>query len=88
MDEKVTSNEQKVTSIEQKVTSKTFSLYLGHRIFGALSFLCIAGLENIYQSDHFLNQSIKILSQISGLRISCPSRKFGHETNLKGLLYY
>ena len=34
-----------------------------------------------------MNQSEKVLPQISGLRIWCPSRKFGHEMNLKGLLY-
>ena len=32
------------------------------------------------------NQSEKVLPQISGLRIWCPSRKFG-QMNLKGLLY-
>ena len=30
-----------------------------------------------YPSEHFLNQSEKVLPQISGLRIWCPSRKFG-----------
>ena len=43
--------------------------------------------ENIYSSKHFLNQSVKVLSLISGLRIWCPLRKFGHSINLKGLLY-
>ena len=36
-----------------------------------------------YPSEHFLNQSVIVLPQISGLRIWCPSRKFG----LKSLLY-
>ena len=31
-------------------------LDMGHRIFGAFPILCIAGLENIYLSKHFLNQ--------------------------------
>ena len=35
--------------------------------------------------QHFLNQSIKVLSQIWGLRIWFSSRKFDHEMNLKGL---
>ena len=77
----------------------SFSLHLRHRIFGVLPILCITGLrgrekwirvyqiKNIYPSEHFLNQSVKNLSQISRLRIWCPSRKFGHEMNLKGLLY-
>ena len=61
-----------------------------HRIFGALSVAIIAGLENIYPPVHFLNQSVKVLSQIPGLRIWCPSRKFElneNEMNLKGLFY-
>ena len=41
----------------------------------------------IYPSTHFSNQPQKVLPLISGLRIWCPSRKFGREMNLKGLLY-
>ena len=62
------------------------SLHLGYRIFRALPILCITGLENIYP-EHFLNQSVNVLPQISRLRIWCPSRKFRREMNLKGLLY-
>ena len=74
---------------------------LRHRIFGALSILCITGFkdeenEQVYtrqkiyiaiSSEHFLNQSVKVLPQISGLRIWCSSSKFDHEMNSKGLLY-
>ena len=42
---------------------------------------------NTFIPEHFLNQSEKVLPQISGVRIWCSSRKFGHEMNLKGLLY-
>ena len=34
-------------------------------------------------SELFLNQSVKLLPQISELRIWCSSRKFGHEVNEK-----
>ena len=44
-------------------------------------------LENIYSSEYFLNQSVKGLPQISGLRIWYPSRKSGNEMNLKRFLY-
>ena len=30
----------------------------------------------------------KVLPQISGLRIWCTSRKFGHEMNLKGFVVF
>ena len=73
---------------------------LRHRIFGALPILCITGFkdeenEQVYtrqkiyiaiSSEHFLNQSVKVLPQISGLRIWCSSSKFDHEMNSKGLL--
>ena len=52
--------------------------------------LCIAGLENIYTSEHFLNQSVKVLPQISEPTIWFPSKKFElieDEVNLKDLLY-
>ena len=49
--------------------------------------LCTAALENPYPSERFLKQSIKVLPQISGLRIWYPSRKSDHEVNLKGLFY-
>ena len=62
------------------------SFHLEHRIFGALPVLCNAGLENIYPSVHFLNQSAKVLYKTSELKVWCPSRKFGHKMNLKGLL--
>ena len=55
-----------------------------------LQILCIAGLENIYLSEHFLNQSAKVLPHVSGLRIWCPSKKFElneNEMSWKGLLY-
>ena len=59
-------------------------------MFDALPILCSVGLENIYPSEHFLNQTVKVLLQISGLRIWCSSRKFElnkNEMNLKGLWY-
>ena len=37
--------------------------------------------------EHFSSQWEKVLPQISGLRIWCPSRKFGHEINWKSLFY-
>ena len=49
--------------------------------------LYTAALENPYPSEHFLKQSIKVLPQISGLRIWYPSRKSDQEVNLKGLFY-
>ena len=52
-----------------------------------LYILCIAGLENIYASEHYLNQSVKVLPQIPSVRIWCSSRKFGHKINLKGFLF-
>ena len=58
-------------------------------MFDMLPILYPAGLKNKYASEHLLNQSAKVLPQITGLRIWSPSRKFGHghEMNLKGLLY-
>ena len=65
------------------------------------SILCIAGFKgkerwissyikkiykNIYPSEYFVNQPINILPQISG-GIIYLSIKFGHEMNLKGLMY-
>ena len=63
------------------------SLYLGNRIFGELLVICIAVLKNIYASEHFFNQSVKLLPQFSGLRIWSPSKKFGHGMYLNDLLY-
>ena len=63
------------------------SLYLGHIIFGAFPILCIIELGDAYLTEHFIKQSGKVLPQISGLRIWCPSRKFSDGTNLKSLLY-
>ena len=44
-------------------------------------------MVKIQPSEHFINQSVKILHQILGLRFWYPSIKFGHEINLKGLMY-
>ena len=44
-------------------------------------------METMYASKDFVNQSIKILSQILGLRLFYPSKKFDHEIDLKGLMY-
>ena len=63
--------------------SNTFGTHVEKSV---LAIHCIAGLENIYPSEHFLNQSAKFLPQISGLRICCPSRKSGYEMNLTDLL--
>ena len=41
----------------------------------------------MYPSEHFLNHSVKVLPQISGLRLWCTSRKVDREMNLKVLLY-
>ena len=60
---------------------------LGHIIFAALPILCIAGFKGrekwicLYQTENIYP------SKLSWLRIWCPSRKFGNEMNLKGLLY-
>ena len=43
--------------------------------------------KNIASYQSISDQSEKVLRQISGLKIWCPSKKFGHEMNLKGLLY-
>ena len=64
------------------------SLHLRHKIFGVLTILCICivRLKNIYPSEHLLNQSVKVLPQISGLRIWCTSKKFElneNEINLR-----
>ena len=58
-----------------------------HRIIVAFPIPCIAGLENKNPSEHLLKKSIKVLSQISRLRIWFPLRKFDHEMNLKDSLY-
>ena len=47
----------------------------------------IADRKNIAIPLSIFNQPEKVLPQISGLGIWCPSKKFGHEMNLKGLLY-
>ena len=47
----------------------------------------ISSLINSRMREHFINQSVKVLPQISGLRIWCPSREFDHEINLKVLLF-
>ena len=52
------------SSRETRLRLKSF-LYLGHRIFGALPILCIMVLENIYRSEHFLNQSVLLQTQDS-----------------------
>ena len=77
----------KKVSFEPNSVAVEIFLHLRHRIFGALPILRIAGLEKIYPSEHFLNQSVKVLPKISGLRIWCPSMKFDHEMNWKGFLY-
>ena len=38
-------------------------------------------------SEHFANQSVKILPYLSGLRLWYPSINFGYEINLKVLMY-
>ena len=48
----------------------------------------ISSLINSRMREHFINQSVKVLPQISGLRIWCPSRKFGHEINLKSFVVF
>ena len=41
-----------------------------------------------FQNERAFHKPIsKVLPQISGLRTWCPSRKFGHEINLKVLLF-
>ena len=59
---KKVSFESIAVAVETRLHLKSF-LYLGHRIFGALPILCIMVLENIYRSEHFLNQSVKSLLQ-------------------------
>ena len=44
-------------------------------------------MEKMHSSEHFVNQSVKILLQIPGLRLQYPSIKFGYEINIKGLMY-
>ena len=51
------------------------SLYLEQNIFAALPILCIEGLEIIYLSEYFLNQSVHVLPKSLGVTI------------FKGLLY-
>ena len=46
-----------------------------------------SGTQNISCIAHSVYCKERFLSQISGLRIWFPSRNFGHEINLKGLLY-
>ena len=66
--------EPNITLRETRLRLKFKScLHLGHRIFGALLILMYYGVRK-YPSQHFLNQSVKVLPQISVLRIWCPSR--------------
>ena len=70
-----------------------------HRIFNELPILWIAGfkrrkhwiklyqLKTVWPSEHFVNQSVKTLFQISVLRLWYLTIKFGHEINLKGLMF-
>ena len=44
-------------------------------------------MEKIWSSKHFINQSVKISPQIPGLEFRYLSLKFGHEIDLKGLMY-
>ena len=37
----------------------------------------------MYPSEHFVNQSVKILPQLSGLRLLYTSINLGYETDLK-----
>ena len=55
--------QSKCRKIRTRITPNTDTFH-GVRIFIAFPILCIAGLENIYPSGHFLNQSVKVLPQI------------------------
>ena len=55
--------QSKCRKIRTRITPNTDTFH-AVRIFIGFPILCIAGLENIYPSGHFLNQSVKVLPWI------------------------
>ena len=81
-----TSSISELVAARDKITRKVKKVFTS----GTKNIWCVAhsmycGVP--YPSEHFSNQSVKVLSQISGLRIWSPLKKFGHEMKLKDLVY-
>ena len=47
----------------------------------------IPNRKYIYSPENFVDQTVKALPKISGLRTCCLSRKLGCEMDWEGLLY-